>query len=476
MDLQTVPFEYLAAWPVLVFALMVWDRRFGRLPLCIVYSYIAGLAVNHWFGGLVHLYPTDASEYAMVTEPGFALTTWGLVFLVLGAAVFPRGKWLNPKRPQTGWGKGEATEAGRVVNCLILMGLACWVIELTPLANVPSLGSVISGGKQLLIGAICLKCWLAWIRNDRRALLFWLAVGFALPLYTMLVLGFLGYGIGYLLSILIFVGTFYRPRWRVIAAGVIGIYAGLSVYVGYVENRAQIRDAVWGGESMEARIDAASNILHDLTPFDPTNPQHQHLIDERLNQNWLVGASMNYVPEFRPYAYGATLYIAAISLVPRAIWPDKPFSAGSGDLVSQFTGFQFAENTSVGIGQVMEFYINFGWAGVAAGFFVLGLVLRYIDLRVSTSIRDRAWSEAGLWFAIGLSAMQQIGQLAEITSSIAGAAVFGLVAIRFARSSLGRRRPQVAIPARVSGDVMPVVQQPGARWYSPPGRPNRQLP
>lgn len=475
MSIDTVPFELLAAWPVLVAVLIWWDRRHGDLPLFIVYSYIAGLAINHWFGALVHLYPTDASAFAVDTAPGFELSTWGLVFLVLGAAVYPQVRSLSSKRLQHIAAKSGTVEAGRVVNSLVIMGLASWIAELTPLSHLPSITAVISGGKQLLIGAICLKCWLAWINSDRRALFLWLAAGFVFPLYTMLVLGFLGFGITYLLSILIFVGTFYRPRWRVILAGFVAIYAGLSVYLGYFEDRVQIRNAVWGGQPMEVRLDALRKMVGDIAPFDPSNPLHRELIDERLNQNWLVGACMNYVPEFHDYADGQTLYVALLSLVPRAIWPDKPFSAGSGNLVSDFTGLRFAEGTSVGIGQVMEFYINFGWPGVAIGFFVLGLFLRYVDVRVSTSIRDRVWADAGLWFAVGLSAMQQIGQLAEITSSMAAAAVFGIIARKLSERSAKRRSARSAVPARVPG-VMPVAPPPGFRRQRLPSGADRPAP
>jgi hypothetical protein len=411
MGTGVVSIEMLAAWPALLLALIWVDRRHGGMPLFIVYSYIAALAINHWFGALVHVVPTDGSLFAMNTPDGFELSTWGLAFLVAGAAIYPRvgsaQQWSAPTDAQ-------AASARRAVNILLLMGLASWIAELTPLASLASVSAAISGGKQLLVGAICLKCWLAWTNSDRLTLSMLLVVAFLFPIYTVLFAGFLGYGISYLLSILIFVGTFYRPRWRVLVGCLVAVYAGLSLYIG----------------SMDARFAALSKMVSDMAPFDPFDPTHQHLVDLRLNQNWLVGASMHYVPEYHSYAYGETLYDALLAIVPRVIWPDKPYTAGSGNLASDYSGINFAEGTSVGIGQVMEFYVNFGWLGVAAGFFLLGYGLRYVDLRVSTSIRDQDWSTAGLWFAVGLSAMQPGGQLVEVTSSVAAAAVFGIAARR----------------------------------------------
>ena len=84
------------------------------------------------------------------------------------------------------------------------------------------------------------------------------------------------------------------------------------------------------------------------------------------------------------FAYGAT--VPPWALIPRAVWPDKPDVAGSGDIVSEFTGIRFAEGTSVGVGQVMEFYVNFGIPGVLIGFFGLGYLLMWLDQGIMRSL------------------------------------------------------------------------------------------
>lgn len=470
----TVSMEMLASWPLAILILLWLDRRHGRMPLFIVYSYIAGLAINHWFGALVHIVPTDASQAAFHTPEGFALSTWGVVFVVGGAALYPARRF-RASEVRAISAPFRSDSARRTTNVLLLMGLLCWIAELSPLMHVPSAGAVVSGGKQLLIATICLKCWLAWTHAEGRKLLLWLAAGFVLPLYTMLILGFLSYGITYLSCILIFVATFYRPRWQVFAAGFLAVYVGLSIYVAYFENRTEIRETVWGGRSMEARINVALKMLSDVTPFNPFDRKEQHLVDLRLNQNVLVGTSMHYVPEFRPYADGETLYTALLALVPRAIWPNKPVIAGSGNLVSEYTGVTFAEGTSVGIGQVMEFYVNFGWLGVAVGFFCVGFGLRAIDLRVSDSILNQQWSLAGLWFAVGLSAIQPIGQLVEVTSSMAAAAVFGAMALRLSKGSGHDRRMRAGRGALRPYGAMPLAPRPEPHGSGRVGRSPRHL-
>src|SRR5262249_11549055 len=112
---------------------------------------------------------------------------------------------------------------------------------------------------------------------------------------------------------------------------------------------------------------------------------HVEALDERLNQNWLVGAAVMYHEDgFSPFAYGATVPLWAF--IPRAVWPDKPDIGGGGSVVSDFTGIQFAEGTSVGAGQVLEFYVNFGIPGVLVGFFGFGYLLMRLDRGIMSSL------------------------------------------------------------------------------------------
>jgi hypothetical protein len=105
---------------------------------------------------------------------------------------------------------------------------------------------------------------------------------------------------------------------------------------------------------------------------------HVAALDGRLNQNYLVGAAILYHESGAvPFVYGGTVPLWA--LIPRAIWPDKPQVGGGLDVVSEFTGIQFAEGISVGAGQVLEFYVNFGIPGLLIGFLGLGFLLMRLD-------------------------------------------------------------------------------------------------
>src|SRR5262249_39842061 len=126
--------------------------------------------------------------------------------------------------------------------------------------------------------------------------------------------------------------------------------------------------------------------------IDFHNPRHLRSIDGRLNQNYLLGRAMETLERGgQRYAGGATLYEAMLALVPRMIWSEKPVRAGSPDIVSRYTRIKFAAGTSVGVGQVMEFYINFGTAGVIAGFFLIGVLLTILDSIAAIRLRVGDW-------------------------------------------------------------------------------------
>jgi hypothetical protein len=267
-----------------------------------------------------------------------------------------------------------------------------------------------------------------------------LAGAAVIPFLTVTLDGFMGFGVFFLMSVVCFVGVFYRPRWQMLLLAPAVLMVGLSLYPAYLSVRTSIRQAVWGGASYGERLEKMALIATEYQWFDPDNPAHAKAIDSRLNQNILVGHSVRYLEAGRT-EYGGVelLWNATIALVPRAIWPGKPMYAGSSGLVTRFTGIQFARGTSVGIGQIMELYVSFGSFGVFLGFMVLGLLLGYFDMKAGIALRTGNWKQFALWFAVGLSFLQVGGSLAEATSSAAGSAVLCLLVNSF----LGRRKDAV---------------------------------
>jgi hypothetical protein len=225
-------------------------------------------------------------------------------------------------------------------------------------------------------------------------------------------------------AVIAFVITFFRPRWVTLAAGLVVIYLALSFYVTYMRDRDLIRGVVWGGDSLTARVAQVGLTLATVEWFNPYEVAHVERLDDRLNQNYLVGAAVRYLESGqREYAAGETLWLAVAALVPRAFWLDKPIVAGSMGLVSEYTGIQFDAQTSVGIGHVMDLYVNYGTIGVVLGFLVLGTVLAIADRAAGVRLWQGNWEGFALWYLVGLCFMRAEGSLVEVTSSAAAAVV-----------------------------------------------------
>ena len=225
-----------------------------------------------------------------------------------------------------------------------------------------------------------------------------------------------------------FVAGFYRPRWRLLVLGLAAGYLGFSVYVNWMRDRSEIRDTVWGGESYGSRIDQLKSTFSQAEFFSISDYEHLGRIDDRLNQNWLVGASVHYIESgSQEFARGETLWQAIIALIPRVFWPDKPVGAGSGDLVSTYTGYYFAEGTSVGIGSVMELFINFGQWGVIIGFLSIGVIIALIDKGAGESLANNDWLTFACWYMPGIAFLNVGGSFVETTASAAASLAMALL-------------------------------------------------
>ena len=134
------------------------------------------------------------------------------------------------------------------------------------------------------------------------------------------------------------------------------------------------------------------------------------------------------------YAHGETLWDAILALIPRALWPSKPMAAGSGTLVSQYTGIQFAAGTSIGIGQVMEFYINFGTWGIIIGFAFIGTLITVIDVRAAQRLAVGDLHGFVLWYLPGISLLQVGGSMIEVTTSAVASFLVALMANKYLES------------------------------------------
>jgi hypothetical protein len=436
---------YLALW-VGVLSIVFWRDWRGRQPVSgLVLIYCFQFWMFYWLGALLHAFPWTGLPDANLVLLGFRESTWALLAFTAGSfAVL-----LLSKAPDT---RVLYVPNRALAKAYIYAGVASYFV-LPPLIGwIPSFNALVAVGQQLLIVGVCLLCWTAWHEGGGRKLIRYLAVFMILPIVGVLTSGFLGYAAMALGTITMFVSWFFRPRNVLVVSLAVLAYIGLSFYVPYMQGRTEIRAAVWGGSDFLTRADAFLTAMAKARPFNIFDDSHLEPVDGRINQCGLVGAGVAHLGYTHDFVRGETIFQAMLGFIPRIIWPDKPIFAGSGNWASRFTGIEFAEGTSVGMGTVLELYGNFGTAGVIIGFFLIGILVQKLDTAAGTCLRQGNWHGFALWFLIGLAFLNLGGSLGESTAGAAASVVCAhLMNAILARYQ--RRRTAAPAPLFQSGAV-----------------------
>lgn len=405
--------ELLLVWAVLLAALVAFavgrPGQGGALTL----AYFLGLSLIHVPGVLPFLGSGSDLGDLEETQIGLQMTVLGMAAFVVGAILARRSggrRAAASAAPPPGRAPGLEQLGWRA----LCFGVVAYFV-LVPLSfRVPSLTSVVSPLATLLILGFWLVLYAATEAADQRRTLATLALLPLLPLATLVSGGFLGYGVYWVLSVVAFLFVIARRRTWFYLGTPVAVYLGLSLFVTYMGQRSGIRELEWQDHAgILDRLERVSAIATQFELLDLASTTQAATLDGRLNQNWLVGAAVTYHESGSvPFAYGAT--VPPWALIPRAVWPDKPGIGGGGDIVTEFTGIPVAEGTSVGTGQVFEFYVNFGTAGVLIGFSGLGWLLMRLDQGIMRSLAADDIGGLLLRAMPGLMLLQPGGNLLEI--------------------------------------------------------------
>jgi hypothetical protein len=419
----------------------------GRRPVVgLSLAYWGQLALIHLLGGVIQLLPWHVSAERTYTLRGFPITGYALAGFLIGQIVF-RPRPLAPLGPPRRiLPVDRHTIALAQASAIIGLAVYSWVGFVAQ--YLPGAGAVLGASLSLVAAASCLMWW-TYYRSGRPADA-WLRCSWIVlvPMVIVLLLGFLGLAINVLISFAAFVAVYYHPRLATIIGTILLGFLGLSLYGAYMSGRDEIRAAVWGGKGFEERLNVTGYMLQkEWSWFNVGESKQLYHIECRLNQNYLVGAArVQLESNAVAYADGETFVNALIALVPRILWPDKPSFAGSGKLVTRFTGITFAEGTSVGIGHVMELFVNYGETGVLVGYIVLGAILSLLDGLCARRLRAGDTEGFLLYFLPGQQLLIVIGNFAELTAGVLGAVILCILFTRFLFPAWVRRFPPRSRP------------------------------
>ena len=433
----------LLSWVLLGLFIVQLPKITGRVSVGLPLAYFAGLFLIHWPGAAVYLVEGYYYYNPGIVMEGFYLTTSGVVAYSLGLLTIS----LFQKRfklPGSGREYNHvhlSIETNILAKLFLYTGFFSYLILQPLLGGLATVSAVVSGMAALSVVGVCIGIWGAVQAKNRKRIWLWIIVSFMFPFVTLLNAAFVGYGVHSMIIIFAFTLSLIKLRPRILLGALLLIYLGMSFYISYMRDRTEYRELVWQQQaSYVDRVVKLSDMFFNFEFFDPGNTDHLVSVDLRLNQNHLVGSSIYYLEKGnRSFAGGETILNAFIALIPRAVWPNKPIVGGGGDIVTNYTGIEFARGTSVGAGQILEFYVNFGRAGVLVGMFILGLLIGFFDLHAAYSLRAGNRRGFILWFLPGLGFLQAGGNLIEVTTTVGASVGTALIAIFIARKYMRRK-------------------------------------
>jgi uncharacterized membrane protein YgdD (TMEM256/DUF423 family) len=407
----------LVCFFVVFAAILATSWYIGSTGLAI--TYLLSLGYIHCWGGLIHALSWYHGGDPEFTRLGFEQFTYAVT--VFGAA-YCSTAFLIQKRMRA---RLPSVSPARIAPMCLFIGALLYGVLRGLLSGVPSIGALTTCGGAVFVAGLCLLAWEA-LRERRYSKLVAVLASLAfLPFFTIVSDGFLGYGAAAALVVIAFVTCSFRPRLVALLFLLTTVYLGSCIFMTYMRDRDDIRYEVWEEASpIGQRIDRLKTTFTHLDLVNLSDEDQLDRIEGRLNQNDLVGRAVsNLEGGDIPFAEGETFRQALISLVPRIFWPAKPVTAGSPDIVSYFTGLYFAQGTSVGIGQVMEGYVNFGTAGVIGVFLVFGLALGIVDSVAAHKLQMGDTLGFLTWFVPGIAFLQPGGSLVEVVATTAASVV-----------------------------------------------------
>lgn len=396
------------------------------LPL----AYLISLLLIHLPGA--YSYAASNGLYRGVAPRGL-YSAIGIVLTAVSAVTFVAGVYLCRsfvlKRPLL-----ACVQDARLKSFPIFCLVGGWFMAfgLVPLSrSLASVGAALSFGSSIWILGVMLGLDRSLHHKRIGRIVGWTSALLLYPAVILIFNGFLSYGVAAIITVAAFVMMRLKNVWLICFGAPFAMFVGLSIFVNYFANRDDLRDVLWTTVGTEDRVTAVIEAFSNFSSFDYENTDHLRALSSRLNQNEFVGLAATRLERGDvDFLEGRSFYEGFIAIVPRIVWPDKPVFGGSPDVVRHMTGLNLSKTTSWGVGNVMEFYINFGLWSLIPGFLALGALIAFLDLRCFQYLDRGQAGKSLLYLLPGLALIQPNGSLVEL----AGGGMAALIAAIFWRA------------------------------------------
>ena len=220
-----------------------------------------------------------------------------------------------------------------------------------------------------------------------RPLLFSLAIFLPTGVIYMALSGHVSILGAFLLHPLLVFCCWRRPRFPQFIMMFVGLFAFFVVGGVWLEARLLLRTGVIKGNAFEKATQFVPEFMGQIFSFEAFKLESiQQAARNRLDLSSFQVAQAAYMPDGHPYDMGKGLFLDPIAaIVPRFLWPNKPFTMGDNDHINKYTGAAFNQDSiSVDTVIAFDFYANFGWIGVVFGMFVFGYFSAFMELKLFT--------------------------------------------------------------------------------------------
>lgn len=216
--------------------------------------------------------------------------------------------------------------------------------------------------------------------------------------------GWLGPLVGLGLTVI----TLYTFQNRSVPWKYIALTVGLLLF--FQVGKTAYRDAFWERETdatLAQRVTfwvnaSASQWFDSERSSDTGTGELASQTLERASLLVQVAHVIEITPSMVPFQYGSTYSYMAVTWIPRFLWPEKPSMSDANRFYQIAYGLSdrhTVQSTSISVGCLAEAYINFGWYGVIAIMFLVGVLLGVFERTFFTEGAN------GYFLAMGLALM-----------------------------------------------------------------------
>ena len=188
--------------------------------------------------------------------------------------------------------------------------------------------------------------------------------------------------LGFLTIILFFLNMLY-PLIENIRTNALYVLINIGLIIYYLRGGIKLKELI-------NVVVAASAILFVMTILRSSNNNKRTVTAVSTNPLAIMVGTTNFagvdktaqiidgIPDKLPYQFGESLVYWLTSPIPRTWWPDKPAISYGLIIGEKIYGKRDFDDPGGGIppGYVAEMYLNFGYAGIVLGMFLMGLIFK----------------------------------------------------------------------------------------------------